>query len=38
MQVAALTLISEPAASWPEQFGAMLIWMAGCVALFLSWR
>jgi hypothetical protein len=41
LQVGALTLISEPAdAPWPNQFGAMLFWLAGCVllSLFLSRR
>lgn len=36
MQVGALTLITDLDAPWPNQFGAFLIWLAGCVALFLS--
>jgi hypothetical protein len=41
LQVGALTLIGEPAdAPWPNQFRAMLFWLAGCVllSLFLSRR
>lgn len=37
MLLGAMVIVGEPeGAPWPCQFGAFLIWLAGCISLFLS--
>lgn len=37
MILGAMTIVGEPDAPWPNQLGALLVWLGGCIALFLSW-